>query len=453
MTASIATMPGTGRFARGVHPAGHKELAADRPIEALPAPSQLNVPLLQHTGAPCAPIVEPKAAVVFGQKIADAQALISAPIHAPVNGTYVKSTVATLPNGRHVKTMLLQAGPENLSGDALKGELFGGDWAVTPDDHDPAALAAAVREAGLVGQGGAAFPTAVKLARNAQKPVDIVLVNGCECEPYLTSDYRLMLEAAAPIVAGARLAARACGATKIFIAVEDEKPAAIAALRAVAGDAVAVVAVDTRYPMGGEKQTVRAVTGRTIPTGGLPLDVGVVVINVATAAAIARAALRGKPLTHRVVSVTGGGIAQPKNVLAPVGASYKDLIEFCGGLAPDAARAIAGGPMMGFALLGLDVPVTKGTSGVVVLTAADARRAEETNCVRCGRCVDVCPLNLVASRIALAARAKDWTLARRYHIAACMECGCCAYVCPAAIPLVQLIRMGKAQMQKETAKA
>ena len=204
--------------------------------------------------------------------------------------------------------------------------------------------------------------------------------------------------------------------------------------------------------MAGNHVTVRAALGRTIPTGGLPLDVGVVVINVATAAAIARAVLRGKPLTHRVVSVTGAGIANPKNLLVPVGASYADLIQFCGGLKPEAARVIAGGPMMGFALGAFNVPVTKGTSGIVVLTAADVRKAEETTCVRCGRCVDVCPLNLVPTRIALAARHKDWDLAKRHHMMACMECGCCAYVCPAGIPLVQLMRMGKAQMLKETKK-
>jgi electron transport complex protein RnfC len=237
------------------------------------------------------------------------------------------------------------------------------------------------------------------------------------------------------------------------VAVEDNKPEAIAAMRRAAeGAGVEVVEVETRYPMGGEKQTVRAVLGRTIPTGGLPLDVGVVVINVGTAAAIAGAVLRGQPLTHRVVSVTGGGVREPRNLLVPVGASYQSLVDAAGGLTPEARRVIAGGPMMGFAIEALNVPVTKGTSGIVVLTEADVRRAMETPCVRCGRCVDVCPLDLVPTRIALAARRKDWALARRHHLLACMECGCCAYVCPAAIPLVQLIRMGKVQMLKEEAR-
>jgi len=359
-------------------------------------------------------------------------------------------SVTTLPNGRHVRTVPIKTGPEQLAGEALRQEIFGGDWPTSGFDAlAPEQIAAAAHEAGLVGLGGAAFPTHVKLMRNEKRPVDALLLNGCECEPYLASDYRLMVEAAAPIVTGALLAARACGAKRMVIAVEDNKrPAAEALRQAAEGTVVQVAVVRTKYPMGGERQVVPAVFRRDVPTGGLPLDVGVVVMNVGTAAALARAVLRGKPLTHRVVSVTGAGIARPKNLLVPVGASYADLIEYCGGLRPDAARVIAGGPMMGFALNALNVPVTKGTSGVVVLTHDEVRRSEETACVRCGRCVDVCPLRLVPSRMALASRYGDLELARRYHLQACVECGCCAYVCPAGIPLVQLMRVGKAQLVK-----
>jgi electron transport complex protein RnfC len=301
-----------------------------------------------------------------------------------------------------------------------------------------------------VGLGGAAFPTHVKLTRNESRPVDTLLVNGCECEPYLTSDYRLMLEAPAAIVCGAMLAAKACGARGIVIAVESNKADAAERLRqAASGTAVRVSVVRTKYPMGGERQVVPAVLKRRVPTGGLPLDVGVVVINVGTAAAVARAVLRAKPLTHRVVTVTGAGIANPKNLLVPIGASYRALIDCCGGLTDDAVRVVAGGPMMGFALGSLDAPVTKGTSGVTVLTTRDVTRIEETQCIRCGRCVDVCPLHLVPTRMAMASRYKDWELARRYYLSACCECGCCAYVCPAGIPLVQLMRTGKSQMPRE----
>ncbi|MBU1692485.1 MAG: electron transport complex subunit RsxC [Verrucomicrobia bacterium] len=450
----IATVPGkqgSGRFARGVHPPERKGFAAEAPIEVLPNPPQVAIPLLQHTGAPCEPLVKVKDEVALGQKIGEGKGFITAPVHASVAGTVAMPSVTTLPNGRHVRTIPIKTGPTQLSAEELKANLFGGDWPVSGlDSQAPEQIAQAAREAGLVGLGGAAFPTHVKLTRNEKRPVDTVLLNGCECEPYLTSDYRLMIEFPRPIITGALLAARATGAAQIIIAVEDNKPAAVEALRRAAdGTGVEVRVMETRYPMGGERQVIPAALDREVPTGGLPLDVGVVVINVGTAAALAAAVLRGRALTHRVVSVTGAGIAQPKNLLVPVGVSYRGLIDFCGGLKPDAARVIAGGPMMGFALNDLNVTVTKGTSGIVVLTHEDLKQIEETTCVRCGRCVDVCPLHLVPTRLALASRYQDWDMARRYHLMACCECGCCAYVCPAAIPLVQLMRMGKAQLPNE----
>jgi electron transport complex protein RnfC len=223
--------------------------------------------------------------------------------------------------------------------------------------------------------------------------------------------------------------------------------------RAAAGTGVKVLPLKTKYPQGSEKQLIMAVLKRkTPPPPGLPLDVGVAVTNVSTAAAIARAVIRKKPLTHRVITVTGGGIAKPKNILAPIGVSYGKLIEFCGGLNKDAARVIAGGPMMGFSFTDEDTPVTKGTSGVTILTNADVKKAEETNCVRCGRCVDVCPMNLVPTKIAMASRYKEVDLAKQYNIMACFECGCCAYICPASIPLVQLVRTGKAQVMAASRK-
>ncbi len=449
MTAELAI---TARhFGRGVHPPGRKHIAAEAAITMPPAPAQVLIPLLQHTGAPCVATVKLKQAVNLGDKIAEAAAVVSAPVHATVRGIVGKETVATLPNGRHVRALPITAEGDQLTGRALWDDVLGGAWTTQAlDEVPPDDIAAAAREAGLVGLGGAAFPTAVKLKRNPAKPVDTLLINGCECEPYLTADQRLMEEAPQPIISGALLAAHACGATDIRIAVEDNKPAAIAALRgAVSGTNIRVVALSTRYPMGGEKVTVRAALGRIIPTGGLPLDVGVVVINVGTAAALARAVLRKKPLTHRVVSVTGGGVVRPANVLVPIGISYAEILDFCGGVTDDAARVVSGGPMMGFTVGDLRTPVTKGTSGILVLTRTEVRRAAETPCVRCGRCVDVCPLNLVPTRLALAARHADWDMARRHHLMACMECGCCAYACPAAIPLVQLIRKGKAQLPKD----
>lgn len=451
MTVTSTAAQGTGSFARGIHPPEGKHLAEDAHIEVVPTPKQVAVALLQHIGAPCEMIVENKQEVALGEMVGKAGGFISSPVHATIAGKVAMPSVATLPNGRHVRTVVIKAGEAQLEGPELFDDVLGGDWPTEGlEQYQPKQIADAVYDAGIVGQGGAAFPTHVKLIPNEKTPIDTILINGCECEPYLTADHRLMLEAPGAIVTGALLAARANGAGRIIVAIEDNKPDAIASMRRAAEPVgIEVVELHTKYPMGGERQTVPAVTGRTVPTGGIPLAVGVVVMNVATAAAVARAVIRGKPLTHRVVTVTGAGVAEHKNLLAPIGISYGELIDYCGGLRPDAARVIAGGPMMGFTLGDLNTPVTKGTSGVTVLTDRDVERAEDTNCVRCGRCVDVCPLNLVPTKIALAARHEDWELAGRYHIRACVECGCCAYTCPASLPLVQLVRVGKAKMPRQ----
>lgn len=440
----------SGSFSRGIHPDDHKGLSADAAVEILPTPAEVAVPLLQHLGAPCEPIHKPRTDVKVGDEIGKATGFVSAPVHASINGKTAREGVTTLPNGRHVSTVPIKADGEQLEGRALWEEVFGGEWPTAGLPDDAAAIVEAVQKAGIVGLGGAAFPTHVKLRRPENKPIHTLIVNGSECEPYLTSDYRLMLEAPAPIVTGAILAAKAVGASDIVIGIEDNKPKAIASMTdAAKGTPVRVIGMPTKYPMGGERQLIRAATGLAVPTGGLPLDVGIVVVNVGTAAAIARAVLRGKPLTHRIVSVSGAGIRQPKNLLVPIGVSYRVLAMACGGLTDDAERALAGGPMMGFALGTLDAPVTKGTSGLTILTHTDVHKANETNCVRCGRCVDVCPIHLVPTKIALAARKKAWEIARAYHIQACIECGCCAYACPASIPLTQLIRMGKAELPRD----
>lgn len=442
-------------FPRGVHPPENKSAAEHVPVEVLPSPAEVRIPLLQHLGAPCQAVVKAKDAVAVGDKVGEASGFVSAPVHSSVAGTVTRARSVTLPNGRRVPSIPIQAAEDQpLAGAALFDDVFGGDWPMEGADRlEPGRIADAAKNAGLVGLGGAAFPTHVKLARNDAKPIEWLMLNGCECEPYLTSDYRLMVEAPRPVISGAILAARAVGAAKVAVCVEDNKPEAIDRLaEAAAGTPVEIRVMKTKYPQGGERQLIYAALRRAVPVGGLPLDVGVVVMNVGTSAALARAVWREKPLTHRIVSVSGGGIAQAKNLLVPIGVSYQALVDYCGGLNPQASRIVAGGPMMGFTLGSLDTPVTKGTSGITVLTEAECRHAAETNCVRCGRCVDVCPQRLVPTKLALSSRAGALDLLERYSIGACIECGSCAYVCPASLPLVQLIRAGKTALRKKQSK-
>ncbi len=434
-------------FPRGIHPPERKEGSEHQAIEVLPTPESVILPLHQHTGAPAESVIKPRAELALGDLVGEAKGFISARVHASVAGSAGVITAATLPNGRRSLVVPITAKPEAMpEGRALFDEMYGGDWSEAPGKTaTPEEIVQAIRDAGIVGQGGAAFPTHVKVTRNAQKPVSLLLLNGCECEPYLTSDYRLMVEVPAPIVTGLALAMRAAGAAEGIIAIEDNKPEAIAALRAAAQGVpgIRVVVCATKYPQGGERQLIQAVCGKEVPTGGLPLDVGVVVINVGTAAAIARAVLRGKPMTHRIVSVGGRGVKTPKNLLVPIGIRIQALLDACGGLTEDAGRLVAGGPMMGFTLADASVPVTKGTSGITVLVQEEIDRSAATTCVRCGRCLDVCPLNLMPTRIAMASKAGDLELAKKWDLMACCECGCCAFACPARVPLAQHIRAGK----------
>ncbi|WP_054702621.1 electron transport complex subunit RsxC, partial [Desulfosarcina cetonica] len=417
-------------------------------IRIMPTPDMVVLSLHQNIGAPCESLVKPRKNVAWGELIGKGKGFVSTSLHASIPGIIQRPMRFTLANGRHMDTIPIKFEGEIPSGQDLWDEIFGGDWPTTGlEAYDPEEISRDINAAGLVGLGGAAFPTHVKITPNSKKPVHTLIVNGCECEPYLTSDYRLMLEAPGPIITGALLAARGVGANRIVIGVEDNKPDAVETLRkAAAGTGIQIAVLKTKYPQGSEKHLIQAVVKRQVPLGGLPSDVGVAVSNVGTVAAVARAVIHKKPLTHRVISVTGSGIAQPSNVLAPIGISFGALIDFCGGLKPDAARLVAGGPMMGFAFSNPDTPVTKGTSGLTVMTRAEVKASEETHCVRCGKCVDVCPMRLVPTKIAMASRYQDVALSRRYNIMACFECGSCAYTCPAHIPLVQLIRAGKARI-------
>ncbi len=430
-------------FRRGIHPAARKELSQSEPIEAVgvAAGSLVVVPLAQHIGAPCQATVQPREAVQAGQEIGTCDAFVSAPVHSPINGTVKEISPQPCAGPGKVLSVVITASDEPGEGQAWR-ELPGG---FSGADHASEAIVEAIRRAGIVGQGGAAFPAAVKLTANAAKPVDTVLLNGCECEPYLTSDHRLMVEAPGPMVAGLQLAMRAAGAERGIIAIEDNKGEAIESVLAAIADVpeLQLAVCQTKYPQGGERQLIQAVVNRVVPTGGLPLDVGVVVVNAGTASAIAWACVEGRPVTERIVCVTGGGIERPGNFRVPVGMLVKDLVERCGGLRDEAQQVVLGGPMMGPTVSRLDVPIVKGTSGVLVMSRGEVAQREEMACIRCGRCVDNCPVRLVPTRIAHAAKARDIAMALENDLMACIECGCCTYVCPSKIPLVQYMRAGK----------
>ncbi len=446
MAKKFEEFTGSGTFHRGIHPPERKDFSAEAPIEAIPTPAEVIIPLQQHIGAPCKPLVTPKQEVSYGDLIGDNEAFVSAKLHSPIFGVVQKMAVTTLPNGRHVQAIHIKATGRQFTVEEMHRECMGGRWAKSVVGYDPDEVTQAINEAGIVGLGGAAFPTHVKIAAG-KKPVGTLLVNGCECEPYLTADDRLMRDIPDAVITGAMLAGFAVNVKDIIIGIEENKADAIEKItKAAAGTAVKVAVLKTKYPQGSEKHLIKAVLNRVVPLGGLPADIGVAVANVTTMVAVARAVIRKMPLTHRVVCVTGAGIVQPKNILAPFGISYRELINFCGGLTKDAARILSGGPMMGFSFSDLDMPLTKGTGGVTVLTHEDTKKEKETTCVRCGRCVDVCPMNLVPARLAVAARHRNLNMAEKYKIRGCMECGCCAYACPASIPLVQLIRVCKAMI-------
>jgi electron transport complex protein RnfC len=429
-------------FTGGVHPPDMKGATASSRTRPGPVPERIVLPMSQHLGAPCAPVVAKGDRVKRGQVVGTVDALISAPVHSPVAGEVIEVGPALTPAGVRSECVV-------IAPDAVQDlDTF------VPVDASRDDVRATVRAAGIVGLGGAAFPSSVKLTPPKNFSIDTVILNGCECEPFLTCDHRLMLEQADAVIAGAEIIASVVGATRVVIAVEDNKPDAIEALRAVTdGAGVEVAALRTNYPQGAEKQLIWAVTGRAVPRGQLPAAVGVLVHNVATAVAVADAVERRKPLMERVVTVTGA-VGAPANYRALIGTPIAALIEASGGLAADAERVIAGGPMTGQALASLEVPVVKGPSGIVALTKGQTAPAVDGDqpCIRCGRCVEACPMTLHPMSIASHADRRMWNGVERFNALDCIECGCCSYVCPTRRPLVQLIKLGKAALMAKGVK-
>ncbi|MDO8847795.1 MAG: electron transport complex subunit RsxC [Coriobacteriia bacterium] len=419
-------------FRGGVHPPGHKEATAGSAVEWAPVPARLVVPMSQHLGAPCVPTVAVGDRVSRGQVIGDIEAMVSAPVHSPVNGTVAEVGTTLTAAGMTVKAVVIDAD------EAQELESF----VPVPDTGDARAR---VRGAGIVGMGGATFPSVVKLTPPKDADVHTVILNGCECEPFLTCDHRLMLEQPERVIAGAKHVREIIGAKRVIIALESNKPDALEALRAAADDTIEVVALPTRYPQGAEKQLIYALLKTEVPHGKLPSAAGVLVHNVATAVAIADALETGKPLTERIVTVTGS-VARPGNYRVLLGTLVSELIETAGGLVGDVERVISGGPMTGMALGSLDVPVTKGMSGIVAVPKGMAAPAiaDDQPCMRCGRCPQTCPMGLEPYALATFADRRMWDAAAKRNVLDCIECGVCSYVCPTKRPLLQLIRLAKA---------
>lgn len=439
---------GTATFLRGgIHPAqDYKHLTASQPIERF-IPKEVTIPLAQHLGAPATPLVQRKAQVVRGQKIAES-GVDGAPIHASISGTVKRVALAPHPTLVESQAIVIETDPN--AEEPVWTEVA--HWAKQPAEE----MIAAIQEAGIVGLGGAAFPTHRKLRLPPDVRVDTLIINGAECEPYLTSDHRLMVEHPTEVLGGAALLAKILNVKRVVIGVENNKPDAIAALRVNAlhmqnGVTPDVVACDTRYPQGSEKQLIEALTGRVVPPRKLPMHVGVMVQNVATAIACYHAIRYHRPLTERVVTVSGGGILQPKNLVVPIGTLIQDIVAACGGMHEKTVKVIAGGPMMGRALGRLDVPVIKGTGGLLFLRTDEARVPDYGPCISCGRCLTVCPLGLEPNNISIYTEAGRSLETEEYGVKDCFECGCCAYVCPAERPLVQFIQIAKSSFQTGSA--
>jgi len=438
---------GKHTFPKGVHPPGKKALTRDSQIRPGPAAKRVSVLLSQHIGAVCRPLVKKGDAVEAGQKIGDCDAFVSAPVHSPVAGKVKEIALRSHAALGRSEAITIEADEDSPIQPAFQ---MPADFDVSRYSGEQ--ICEASRAGGLVGMGGAGFPTRVKLEPNPQVPKDDLIINGCECEPYITCDYRIMLEWTDRIIAGVKLAKKASECSRAFIAIEDSKPQAVdkfnAALKSSGdSDEINVIPVKTKYPQGGERQLIQAVLNKSVPAGSIPPMIGVVVLNVATAAALAEAVISDVPLTHRVVTVTGEPIVRPGNYYVPIGTSIGDLIEFCGAVTESAAKVVLGGPMMGIAIADLETPTTKTTNAVTVLTKEQIGKAKFdrriTPCIRCGRCLEVCPENLNPTKIAHAVKHDRLDVAERYNMSACIECGCCSYICPANIEITGYIKTGK----------
>jgi electron transport complex protein RnfC len=426
-----------GKFSGGVHPPEHKN-TENCAIEIMPAPKSVYIPFSQHTGKPAKPCVKKGDQVSIGTKIGEADGFISASVHATISGKVID--IAEHPHpvvGSSLCCVIESNDSEDwvseLEGDQDVGKMTS------------AQLVEIVKEAGIVGLGGAAFPTHVKLSPPKDKKIDSLIINGCECEPMLTADHRLMLEYTGAIIEGAQVFQRILNTQDLIFAVEDNKKDAIALFKK---EGVRVAQLKTKYPQGAEKQLIKALLKREVPRGGLPMDVGCVVHNVGTCYAASLAFKFRKPLIDRIVTIAGDGVKESKNILVRIGTPVSEIVEYCGGYVGRPMKVIFGGPMMGIAQYSDRVPVIKGTSGILIWQ--DVGMVEEGPCVRCASCVDACPMGLMPTEICSNVKSRNFDMAKAYGVLDCIECGCCAYVCPAAIPLVHYFKYGKSEIWRKS---
>ncbi len=436
------------RKGRGGVSVSHNKNTAEMPVERMPVPQRVVLPMQQHIGAPCSPIVKVGDIVGVGQKVGDTDKFVSAPIHASVSGKVVAVGDVKLANGMITKGVTIESDGEMRLYEGIR----------PPVVTNKAELCAAVRESGLVGLGGAGFPTHVKLNIPEDKEIDTLIINAAECEPYITVDYRECIENAENVLKGVELLKNILGFRQVIIAIEDNKPKVFEIMKEIADrdndkdDAIKLMTLRSRYPQGAEKMMVLSATGRKVPPGKLPADVGCVVMNVASVAFVARYVETGKPLVSRSVTVDGGAIKEPKNLRVPIGTNIQDIIDYCGGFSSEPRKLISGGPMMGLAICGTDAPICKQNNAILAFDDRKDLIKKERDCIRCGRCVDVCPMSLMPTSIERYSRAKDAEKLSALNVMVCMECGSCSYACPSGRPLVQYMRLAKQVLREESAK-
>ena len=427
----------------GVHPHDNKEFSAHKAITAVPLPAKAIIPLVQHIGAPAKPVVQKGDAVKVGQLLAEAGGFVSAPIHSPVSGKVTKIDTAIDAWG-----MKMQAIYIDVEGDEWLPEIDRTDIIVPYSNLEPKDIIDKIKNAGIVGLGGACFPTHVKLMPPPGKKAEVLIVNGVECEPYLTCDHQLMMERGEQILVGIELVMKALGINKAIIGIENNKPDAIAHMQQLtAGNkSVTVQPLKLRYPQGGEKQLIDACIGRQVPSGALPIEVGAVVDNVATLFAVYEAVMKNKPLISRVMTVTGKDVKNPGNYEVRFGTPLADVLEMAGGVPESTGKVIGGGPMMGRAMQNLDMPCNKRMSGALLMTKEESVRVEPSPCIRCGKCVSACPMGLEPYLLAKLSAAQNWEKMEELSIMDCIDCGCCLFTCPSHRPLLDYIRLGKGKV-------